>query len=87
MSLLPYLTGFGLTMAGANLDKASCTRWVGETYLEAMAPTPGSAIGRSEFLNAWKDYLPEPWRNEAVLSKLTVSGYPSSFVPLLASAD
>lgn len=31
------------------------------------------AIGRSEFLNAWKDYLPESWRDEASLSKLTVS--------------
>ena len=31
-----------------------------------------SAIGQSEFLSAWKDHLPESWRNDAVLSKLTV---------------
>ena len=38
-----------------------------------MAPTAGSAVGRREFLNSWKDYLPESWRNEATLSNLTVS--------------
>lgn len=65
-----------LTYAGTSLGKTSCTRWVGETYLEAMAPTSKSAIGRSEFLNAWKDHLPESWRNEAALSKLTVSRPP-----------
>lgn len=57
---------------GASLDKISCTRWVGETCLEAMAPTTVSAIGRSEFLSAWKDHLPESWRSDAALSKLTV---------------
>ena len=70
---------------GASLDKANCTRWVGETYLEAMAPTPGSAIGRSEFLNAWKDHLPEPWRNEVSLSKLTVSGLLYRFLSPISS--
>lgn len=37
-----------------------------------MAPTSGSAIGRSEFLNAWKDHLPESWRKEVAFSKLPV---------------
>ncbi|GFF70367.1 hypothetical protein IFM61392_09627 [Aspergillus lentulus] len=62
-------------MKWASIDKARCTRWVGETYLEAMAPAQGSAIGRSEFLNAWKDHLPDSWRNEVALSKLTENSY------------
>ncbi|KAJ5893749.1 hypothetical protein N7495_005440 [Penicillium taxi] len=54
----------------ASFDKVECVRWVGETYLAATAPSASSAIGRSEFLRAWKDCLPESWRNEATLSKL-----------------
>lgn len=55
-------------------------RWVGETYLEAAAPTAAAAVGRSEFLNAWKDHLPEGWREEATFSKLTVGYFSSSFL-------
>ncbi|RAL14950.1 putative sister chromatid cohesion protein Dcc1 [Aspergillus homomorphus CBS 101889] len=65
--------GEGLKWAG--LDKEACVRWVGETYLEAMAPTAGDAIGRTQFLTAWKDHLPEAWREEVALSKLTDSVY------------
>lgn len=54
------------------MDKDVCIKWIGETYLEATAPTEKHAIGRSEFLNAWKDLLPETWRNAASLSKLSV---------------
>ncbi|PWY72218.1 sister chromatid cohesion protein Dcc1 [Aspergillus sclerotioniger CBS 115572] len=65
----------GLLMEGemkwASIDKEGCVRWVGETYLEAVAPTANAALGRSEFLNAWKDHLPEGWREEVALSKLT----------------
>jgi sister chromatid cohesion protein DCC1 len=57
---------------GASIDRTKCTQWVGETYLEAMAPTSASAIGRSEFLNAWRDLLPESWRDDVAFSKLTV---------------
>ncbi|GMF67927.1 unnamed protein product [Aspergillus oryzae] len=60
------------------IDRACCTQWVGETYLEAMAPTTASSIGRSEFLNAWKDLLPESWRDDVAFSKLTVSRTPAS---------
>ncbi|PWY89010.1 hypothetical protein BO70DRAFT_393529 [Aspergillus heteromorphus CBS 117.55] len=59
----------------ASVDKEECVRWVGETYLEAVAPSANSAVGRSEFLNAWKDRLPEAWREEAALSKLTEDKY------------
>lgn len=55
------------------MDKDVCIKWIGETYLEATAPTEKRAIGRLEFLNAWKDLLPETWRNEASLSHLPVS--------------
>lgn len=57
---------------GSNLDKGVCIKWIGETYLEATAPTEKRAIGRSEFLTSWKDLLPETWRKEASLSSLTV---------------
>lgn len=51
-------------------------QWVGSTYLEAMAPSAESALERSEFLNAWKDNLPEAWTKEVALSKLPVSYWP-----------
>ncbi|KAJ9271685.1 hypothetical protein DTO212C5_2110 [Paecilomyces variotii] len=59
----------------ANVDKDVCTRWVGETYLEALAPTASAAAVRTDFLNAWKDHLPESWRSEASLSALTDGSY------------
>lgn len=62
-----------LTYQGTNIDKSRCIQWVGSTYLEAMAPSAESALGRSEFLNAWKDNLPEAWTKEVTLSKLPVS--------------
>ncbi|OQE44195.1 hypothetical protein PENCOP_c002G08768 [Penicillium coprophilum] len=61
----------------ASFDKVECTQWVGETYLGATAPTMSSAIGRNDFLRAWKDCLPETWRGEAVLSKLPNGCYNS----------
>ncbi|KAJ6144651.1 Sister chromatid cohesion protein Dcc1 [Penicillium chermesinum] len=64
-------------MKWASFDKAECSRWVGETHLAATAPTVSSAIGRSEFLRAWKDCLPESWRDEAALSKLQNGIYQS----------
>ncbi|KAL1863524.1 hypothetical protein Plec18167_000617 [Paecilomyces lecythidis] len=62
----------------ANIDKAACTRWVGETYLESSAPTASAAVVRTDFLNAWKDHLPESWRSEASLSALTDGSYRST---------
>lgn len=71
-----YLTREWLLITiGTNIDKPRCIQWVGETYLQAMAPTSGSAIGRSEFLNAWKDHLPESWGNEVAFSKLLVCSF------------
>ncbi|GAD91733.1 hypothetical protein NFIA_091160 [Paecilomyces variotii No. 5] len=62
----------------ANVDKAACTRWVGETYLQSSAPTASAAIVRTDFLNAWRDHLPESWRSEASLSALTNGSYRST---------
>ncbi|CAG8903705.1 unnamed protein product [Penicillium egyptiacum] len=62
---------------GASFDKVECTQWVGETYLAATAPTTSSAIGRSEFLRAWKESLPETWRGEAALTTLPNGCYNS----------
>lgn len=50
---------------GANFDMDVTVRWVAETYLEAIAPTPETAISRTGFLNSWKDHLPEAWRDQA----------------------
>lgn len=46
--------------------------WIGEVYLEANAPDPTMAIGRAEFLESWKDLLPESWRREAMWDNLKV---------------
>ncbi|GES60237.1 sister chromatid cohesion protein Dcc1 [Aspergillus terreus] len=62
-------------MKWASIDKDGCVRWVGETYLEAMAPSSAAALGRSEYLNAWKDHLPESWTGDVALSKLPESSY------------
>ncbi|OAT01842.1 sister chromatid cohesion protein Dcc1 [Blastomyces dermatitidis ER-3] len=54
----------------ASLDKDTTVSWVGEVYLEANAPDPTMAIGRAEFLESWKDLLPESWRSEATWDNL-----------------
>ncbi|EYE96617.1 putative sister chromatid cohesion protein Dcc1 [Aspergillus ruber CBS 135680] len=68
-------TASGAAMQWANIEKPRCIQWIGETYLEAKAPTAMSALGRSEFLNAWKDHLPESWRSEVAFSKLPEGSY------------
>ncbi|KAL4867156.1 hypothetical protein BDV12DRAFT_123867 [Aspergillus spectabilis] len=62
-------------MKWASIDKDICVRWVGEVYLETMAPGPTSAVGESEFLNAWKDQLPETWREHVSISILPEKCY------------
>jgi sister chromatid cohesion protein Dcc1 len=57
---------------GANIDKTTCIRWVGETYLEANAPAMTSAIEQSQFMKGWMDLLPESWRDDASVTHLTV---------------
>ncbi|KAL4787891.1 hypothetical protein BJX76DRAFT_353689 [Aspergillus varians] len=62
-------------MKWANIDKEACVRWVGEIYLETKAIGPASAIGECEFMNAWKDQLPESWREDVSKSNLPESCY------------
>ena len=69
--------GWFSSSLGASFDKTECTRWVGETCLAATAPTASSAVGRSEFLQLWKDCLPESWRDDATLSKLSAGSFES----------
>ncbi|KAL4958026.1 sister chromatid cohesion protein Dcc1 [Aspergillus filifer] len=65
--------GEGGELKWANIDKEVCVRWVGEVYLEAMANGPTSAIGESDFISAWKDQLPEAWREDVAISMLPES--------------
>ena len=64
-------------MLGASFDKTQCTQWVGEICLAATAPTASSAVGRGEFLQVWKDCLPEAWRGDATLANLPGGSYQS----------
>ncbi|KAL2837179.1 hypothetical protein BJY01DRAFT_47248 [Aspergillus pseudoustus] len=59
----------------ASIDKDGCVRWVGETYLEATAPGASSAISEGELLDAWRDQLPESWRDNVSLSILPETCY------------
>ncbi|OXV05254.1 hypothetical protein Egran_06978 [Elaphomyces granulatus] len=59
----------------ANIDKTTCIRWVGETYLEAKAPAMTSAIEQSQFMKEWMDLLPESWRDDASVTHLTEGSY------------
>ncbi|KAL4946362.1 hypothetical protein BDV06DRAFT_234672 [Aspergillus oleicola] len=60
-------------MKWASIDEDTCVRWVGEVYLEAMANGPSSAVSDSDFINAWKDQLPEAWREDVAISILPES--------------
>ncbi|KAL5337744.1 hypothetical protein BJX70DRAFT_226208 [Aspergillus crustosus] len=61
-------------MEWASIDKSVCVRWVGEVYLEHTAPGLATAVGETEFLSAWKDQLPEIWREDVSISVLPVCG-------------
>ncbi|KAL2819097.1 hypothetical protein BJX63DRAFT_27596 [Aspergillus granulosus] len=67
--------GAGGDLKWASIDKDSCVRWVGETYLETTAPGASSAISESELLDAWRDQLPETWRDSVSLSILPETCY------------
>ncbi|KAL2862774.1 putative sister chromatid cohesion protein Dcc1 [Aspergillus lucknowensis] len=65
----------GSELKWASIDRECCVRWVGETYLEVMAPGAGSAVSHVEFLSSWKDQLPETWRDDVSLSILPEACY------------
>lgn len=52
------------------VDAERCVRWVGATMLEAMGK---QSTQISDFLEAWKNELPEQWRTAATLEALKVS--------------
>ncbi|KAL4893507.1 sister chromatid cohesion protein Dcc1 [Aspergillus ambiguus] len=62
-------------MKWTSIDQSRCIKWIGETYLEAMAPSANEAVGRGEYLNVWRDHLPEAWRSEVAWSKLPDGSY------------
>ncbi|PGH02348.1 hypothetical protein AJ80_08870 [Polytolypa hystricis UAMH7299] len=59
-------------MNWASLDKNTTAKWIGEIYLETTAPDTGRAISHAQFLEAWRDLLPESWRAEASLDNMEV---------------
>lgn len=55
----------------ARVDRDECVRWTGTVILEACG---GGGMGTAEFVEAWRDSLPETWRGEARLEKIKVGG-------------
>lgn len=53
----------------ARLDAERCIIWVGKTLLQSI----GHEVQRSEFVNTWREQLPETWRRRASLNLLKVS--------------
>lgn len=72
MSACLLVTTGWLNDTGTSIKKEACVRWVGETYLETTATSNASAIAESEFLNGWKDQLPESWREDVSIAILPV---------------
>ncbi|EDN03139.1 predicted protein [Histoplasma mississippiense (nom. inval.)] len=54
----------------ASFDRDTTVSWVGESYLEANAPDPTMAMDRAQFMESWKDLLPESWRCRATWDNL-----------------
>lgn len=71
-------------LLGAVLNRDKCVSWVGEILLEELS-IPDQAVAESDFLNNWKNQLPEEWRKHAALSALKVMHWPllESYVDLL----
>ncbi|KAL4807683.1 hypothetical protein BDV18DRAFT_158889 [Aspergillus unguis] len=62
-------------MKWTSIDRDTCLKWVGEVCLEAKAIGAASAVGEGEYLNSWKDQLPEAWREYVSISILPKSCY------------
>lgn len=58
----------------ASIDASKCVAWVGATMLEAQAEL-GTELLTAQFLNGWRDSLPEAWRGGAELSAIQVGSY------------
>ncbi|KAI1932045.1 hypothetical protein LOZ65_000859 [Ophidiomyces ophidiicola] len=57
----------------ASLEKETTIAWVGSVYLEAFAPSTQFAISHTEFVEIWKDLVPERWRNEISIDSIKAS--------------
>lgn len=59
------------------LHQETTIKWVGHIMLEArhQNPVEQSKMDKAQFVNAWKDALPEAWRNHATLDVLKVCSH------------
>lgn len=63
-----------LTRSGAVIDRNKCIPWVGRNLLAAMNSHYKAPRPTAEFLDLWRDALPETWREDAVLEHIQVHG-------------
>ena len=63
------------------LDRATCVSWVGAVLLQSF----GGEVAVSEFLEKWRDNLPEAWQ-DATLEDLKVGDRSLQCKPLLTAA-
>lgn len=61
---------------GAAVDRAKCVPWVGRNLLAALDSHHRTARPTAEFLDLWRDALPEAWRDDAQLAAIQVRHSP-----------
>ena len=67
-----YPVIYDLFVLGAFIDKSICVPWLGATLLEAHAVDElGMPI--EDFMQVWRESLPEAWRKEADIDLIKVS--------------
>lgn len=54
----------------AAVDRAKCVPWVGRNLLAALDSHHRTARPTAEFLDLWRDALPEAWRDDAQLAAI-----------------
>lgn len=59
-------------IVGAAVDRAKCVPWVGRNLLAALDSHYRSPRPTAEFLDVWRDALPESWRGDAQLEAIKV---------------
>lgn len=72
---------------GSTLDRATTVQWLGLLILRAqMEAQPASPrLLKTEFVEKWKDCLPEEWREDAKIETLPVSHRLPALVPARAN--
>ncbi|KKY15095.1 putative sister chromatid cohesion protein dcc1 [Diplodia seriata] len=56
--------------SGATVDRAKCVPWVGRNLLAALDSHYRTARPTADFLDLWRDTLPEAWREDAQLEAI-----------------